>query len=92
MTKQIPVALDVQTAIRFSHSLQQLLEAAAEAGGHSMGEEIRRRLWFSFAEAASPERLAAAADRFDIQTRYEKAWLSQDSRKTQGHVADEQQS
>ena len=46
---------DAQTALRMSEGLHRRLSKAAEAAGHSLGEEMRRRLERSFALAADAE-------------------------------------
>ena len=40
----------VQTAVRIEGDLHEMLELAAAGGNRSVGEEIRRRLWMTFAE------------------------------------------
>src|SRR5690348_4015205 len=58
---------DTQTSLRMPEDLHQRLSKAAETAGHSLGEEIRRRLEASFGPAPSKdpktEQLLAAIDR-----------------------------
>jgi len=46
---------DAQTALRMPEDLHRRLSKAAEAAGHSLGEEMRRRLERSFAVSADAE-------------------------------------
>jgi hypothetical protein len=46
---------DAQTALRMPEDLHRRLSKAAEAAGHSLGEEMRRRLDRSFALSADAE-------------------------------------
>jgi hypothetical protein len=46
---------DAQTALRMPEDLHRRLSKAAEAAGHSLGEEMRRRLERSFALSADAE-------------------------------------